>query len=113
MNSGQACRPCRGSCSRVLGRGCFGDLPGDEIVVSPPSPIVEPLANARTGRRGGGDVGSEECQVLGAYGRDTVNDNDERLLSFSADHGFALLNTFLSSQERNFAYVQRARQKTY
>ena len=26
------------------GRVSFGDLPGDEIVVSPPSPIVEPLA---------------------------------------------------------------------
>ena len=25
-------------------RGCVGDLPGDEIVVSPPSPIVEPLS---------------------------------------------------------------------
>ena len=43
MNSGQACQPCRGSCSSIPGRGCFGDLPGDEIVVSPPSPIVEPL----------------------------------------------------------------------
>ena len=43
MNSGQACRPCRGSCSLIPGRRYFGDLPGDEIVVSPPSPIVEPL----------------------------------------------------------------------
>ena len=43
MNSGQACRPCRGSCSSIPGRDCFGNLPGDEIVVSPPSPIVEPL----------------------------------------------------------------------
>ena len=41
MNSGQACRSCRGSCT---GRSCFGGLPGDEIVVSPPSPIVEPLS---------------------------------------------------------------------
>ena len=51
MNSGQACRPCRGSCSPISGRGCFGDLTGDEIVVSPPSPIVEPLAsqNSDTG----------------------------------------------------------------
>ena len=46
MNSGQACRPCRGSCSLIPGRGCFGDLPGDEIVVSPPSPIIEPLTCA-------------------------------------------------------------------
>ena len=28
-------------------------------------------ANARTGRRGGGKLGSEECKALGAYGRDT------------------------------------------
>ena len=46
MNSGQACQPCRGSCSHIPGRGCFGDLPGDKIVVSPPSPIVEPLTSA-------------------------------------------------------------------
>ena len=43
MNSGQACRSCRESCSPIPGRGCFGDLSGDEIVVSPPSPIVERL----------------------------------------------------------------------
>ena len=29
-------------------RGCFSDLPGDEIVVSLPSPIVEPLINEPT-----------------------------------------------------------------
>ena len=40
---------CRGSCSLIPGRGGFGDLPGDEIVVSPPSPIVEPLINRRFG----------------------------------------------------------------
>ena len=35
MNSGQSCRSCRGSCSPIPGRGCFGDFPGKEIVVSP------------------------------------------------------------------------------
>ena len=54
-------------------------------------------ANARIGRWGGGKLGSEECEVLGAYGRDTLNDNGERLLSFSADHELALLNTFFST----------------
>ena len=34
-------------------------------------------ANARTGRRGGGKLGSEECKGLGAYGRDPLNDNSE------------------------------------
>ena len=43
MNLRQACRPYRGSCSPIPGRGCFGDLPGDNVGVSPPSPIVEPL----------------------------------------------------------------------
>ena len=44
LDSGQACRPCRGSCSPVPGSGCFDDFPGDGIVVSPPSPIVEKLS---------------------------------------------------------------------
>ena len=52
MNTGQACRPCRGSCSLISGRGCFDDPPGDEIVVSPPSPIVEPLADVRIMQEG-------------------------------------------------------------
>ena len=30
--------------------------------------------HARTGRRGGGKLGSEECKVLVAYGRDTLDD---------------------------------------
>ena len=46
MNSRQACRPYRGPCTPIPGRGCFGDLLGDEMVVSPPSPIVEPLFRA-------------------------------------------------------------------
>ena len=31
----------------IPGRGCFEDLPGDEIVVSLPFPIVEPLLTGR------------------------------------------------------------------
>ena len=57
MNSGQACRPCRGSCIPIPGRDCFGDLHRDEIVVSPPSPIVEPLEDVYTRRTAGcGDM---------------------------------------------------------
>ena len=44
----------------------------------------------RTGRRGGEKIESEECKVFDAYGRDTVNDDGDRLLSFSANHGLAL-----------------------
>ena len=46
-------------------------------------------ANARTGRRGGGKLGSKECKVLGAYGRDTLHDDGERRLSFSDNHELA------------------------
>ena len=58
MTSRQACRPCRGSCSPIPGRGCFGDLLGDKVVVPPPSPIVELLlasasASAATAPRAG------------------------------------------------------------
>ena len=53
-NSGQAYRPRRGSCSPIPGRGCFGDHPRDEIVVSSPSPIVEPLGAVRRGWGGKG-----------------------------------------------------------
>ena len=33
--------------------------------------------NARTGRRRGARLGSEKCKDLGAYGRDTLNDNGD------------------------------------
>ena len=38
VNSGQACRSYRVSCSLIPGRSCFGDLPRDGIVVSSPPP---------------------------------------------------------------------------
>ena len=69
-------------------------------------------ANARTGRRGGGKLGSEECKVLGAYGRDNLNDNGERLLSFSASHEFALLNTFFSTAKDAISHAFNGRGKT-
>ena len=40
---GARCRTCSGSYSPIPGRGCFGYLPGDRIVVSLPSPVVELL----------------------------------------------------------------------
>ena len=63
-------------------------------------------ANARTGRRGGGKLGSEECKVFGAYGRDTLNDNGERLLSFSA-----ILNTLFSSTKNAISHTFNGRGK--
>ena len=45
-------------------------------------------ANARTGRREKGQVGSKDSKNLDAYGRDTLNDSGELLLSFSNNGGF-------------------------
>ena len=42
----------KGSCSPIPGRRCFGDLPGDGIVVPPPLPIVETLATVGVMRDG-------------------------------------------------------------
>ena len=68
-------------------------------------------ANARTGQREGGKLGSEECKVLGVYGREALNDNGERLLSFSANHGPALLNTFFSTDKNAISQTFNGRGK--
>ena len=54
-------------------------------------------ANARTGRRRKGGVGSKGNKILDAYGRDTLNDNGELLLSFANNHDQAIVNTFFST----------------
>ena len=59
-------------------------------------------ANARTGRRGDG---CSDKKVLGAYGRDTLNDNGERLLSLAADNKLAVLNTFFSTPKRGISHT--------
>ena len=56
-------------------------------------------------------MGSEECKVLGAYGRDTLNDNGERLLSFSANHELAHLNTFFSTAKNAISHTFNGRGK--
>ena len=68
-------------------------------------------ANARTGRRRGGKLGSEECKVPGAYDRDTPNDDGERLLSFSANHELALLNAFFSAAKNAISHSFNGRGK--
>ena len=50
-------------------------------------------ANARTGKRGKGG-GEADNKVLGAYGRDVLNENDKLLLGFAEDNELAPLNTF-------------------
>ncbi|CAB1110585.1 unnamed protein product [Ectocarpus sp. CCAP 1310/34] len=48
-------------------------------------------ANARTGRRRGGCC---DAKVLGAYGRDIMNNNGERLFGLASDNQFSLANTY-------------------
>ena len=55
--------------------------------------VVLTDANARTGKRGEGG-GKTDSKVLGAYGRDKLNENGKLLLGFAEDNKLALLNTF-------------------
>ena len=67
----------------------------------PPREYVFALtdANARTGKRGEGG-GKADIKVLGAYGRDVLNENDKLLMGFADDDKLALLNTFFLHPEK-------------
>ena len=58
-------------------------------------------ANARTGMRG---IEWTDSKVLGAYGRDELNDNGERLLTHATDNKLALLNTYYATPARGISY---------
>ena len=68
-------------------------------------------ANARTGRRETGQVGSKDSKILGAYGRDTLNDNGELLLSFANNHDLALVNTLFSTPKGGTSHAFNGRGK--
>ena len=59
-------------------------------------------ANARTGRRGEGWV---DDKMLRAYGGDTLNSNERRLLAFSTENQLALVNTFFRASKRGITYT--------
>ena len=56
-------------------------------------------ANAHLGKRGEGGVGSKDNEVLATYDQDTLDDNEGCLLTFAANHGLALVNTFFSTRK--------------
>ena len=60
--------------------------------------------NARTGKRceGGGEADSK---VLGAYGRDKLNEHGKILLSFVEDNKLALLNTSFYTPKSGVSYT--------
>ena len=68
-------------------------------------------ANARTGRGEKGQVGSKVSKIPGAYGRDTLNDNGELLLSFANNHDLAVANTFFSTSKGGVSYTFNGRGK--
>ena len=61
------------------------ETPGSDHIV------VMMDANARTGK---GQDGCGDANVMGAYGRDKLNDNGARLLEMAADHRLCLINTY-------------------
>ena len=76
----------------------------DSVVTGVPSGdhlFVLVDANSETGKR---QSGCAESKVLGAYGRDELNDNEERLL-YAADNKLALLNTFFATPNRGVSYT--------
>ena len=69
-------------------------------------------ANARTGRREKGGIGSKDNKILGAYGRDILNDNGELLLlSFANNHDLAIVNTFFSTPKGGVSHTFNGRGK--
>ena len=68
-------------------------------------------ANARTGRREEGGIGSKDNKIIDAYGRDNLNDNGELLLSFASNHDLALVNTFLSTTKGGVSHTFNGRGK--
>ena len=61
------------------------------------------------GIRGG--VGSKDNKNLGAYGRDTLNDNGKLLLSFANNHDLAIVNTFFSTPKGGVSHTFNGRGK--
>ncbi|CAB1113389.1 unnamed protein product [Ectocarpus sp. CCAP 1310/34] len=53
-------------------------------------------ANARTGRRRDGCC---DAKIMGAYGRDIMNNNGERLLGLASDNHLSLTNTYFRTPE--------------
>ena len=59
---------------------------------------------SRTGKRGEGG-GETDGKVLGAYGRDVLNENGKLLLGFAEDNKLGLLNTFFSTPKRGVSFT--------
>ena len=63
------------------------------------------------GRREKGGVGSKDNPIVGPYGRDTLNDNGELLLSFANIHDLAIVNTIFSTRTGGVSHTFNGRGK--
>ena len=61
-------------------------------------------ANARIGKIGEGG-GEADSKVLGAYGRDMLNENGRILLGFAEDNKLALQNTLFCAPKSGVSYT--------
>ena len=68
-------------------------------------------ANVRTGRSEKGQVGSKDSKIIGAYGRDTLDENGELLLSFASNHDLALVNTLFRTPKGGVSHTFNGRGK--
>ena len=68
-------------------------------------------ANVRAEGREKEQVGSKNRKMFGTYGRDTLNDNGELLLSFANNHDLALVKTFFSTPKDGISYTFNGRGK--
>ena len=66
-------------------------------------------ANARTGTREKGGVRIKDNKFFRDYGRFTLNDNGELLLSFANNHNLATVNTFFSTPKCSASHTFNGR----
>ena len=66
--------------------------------------FVSTHANARTRKRGEGG-GEADRNMLGAYGRDMLNENGKLLLGFAEGNKLTLLNTFFCTSKSGVFYT--------
>ena len=70
-------------------------------------------ANARTGRRKKEGVESKDDKILGAYGRDTLDDSGELLPPFASNHDLAIVSTFFSAGKGGVSHSLNGRGNFY
>ena len=56
-------------------------------------------------------MGSKHNKIIGDYGRYTLNDNGELLLSFANNYVVALVNTFFSTHKGGVSHTFNERDK--